>query len=226
MAYIVGGREFYGLDLEVNENALIPRQESELLVELALERIASWDDARRAPTVVDVGTGSGAIALAVATCARSARIVGVDISRGALEVAVINRGRLSERGDSPIRNGVEFILGDMLTAVAGPADVIVSNPPYIPSGTLDSLAVEVRREPRIALDGGADGLDHFRRLTRHASEILSPGGTLIVELMPEQMDAAMRLARMNMRDVASVSSRLDMMGRRRALIVETRESRF
>ncbi len=220
LAYIVERREFYGLDLEVNENVLIPRQETELLVELALEYLASGDRGHRPPTLVDVGTGSGAVALAVAAHSENVGVVGVDISSGALDVAIRNRDRLSAASDSPLSNDVEFVLGDMLTAVAGPVDIIVSNPPYIPSGMLGSLAVEVRSEPVEALDGGADGLDHFRRLTTQASERLAPGGVMIVELMPERMDDAMRLTRRDIRNVAAVSCRLDLMGNRRALVVE------
>lgn len=213
LAYIIGRREFYGLDLEVNESVLIPRQETELLVEVALEYLTGR---RREPgqtTVVDVGTGSGAVALALAARARNARIVGVDISRDALAVAARNRDRLGAES-------VEFVQGDMLTAIAGSVDVIVSNPPYIPTSTLDSLAVEVRREPAVALDGGSDGLDHFRRLADQASERLAPGGALIVELMPEQMNAAISVARRVMGNIAAVSARLDLMGNRRALVVE------
>ena len=213
LAYIVGRREFYGLDLEVNESVLIPRQETELLVEVALEYLTGR---RRKPgqtTVVDVGTGSGAVALALAAHTHNARIVGVDVSRDALAVAMRNRDRLEAKG-------VEFVQGDMLTAIAGPVDVIVSNPPYIPTSTLDSLAVEVRREPAVALDGGADGLDHFRRLAAQASERLAPGGALIVELMPEQMNAAISVARRVMSNIAAVSARLDLMGNRRTLVVE------
>lgn len=213
LAYIVGRREFYGLDLEVNESVLIPRQETELLVELALEHLANRDEGHGPPTVVDVGTGSGAVALAVASHADNARVIGVEISPSALAVAMRNRDRLSG-------SGVELVQGDMLTAIAAPVDVIVSNPPYIPSGTLPSLAVEVRREPTVALDGGVDGLDYFRRLATQASERLAPGGALIVELMPEQMDAAMEIARCTIPNIASLSTRSDLMGNSRALIAE------
>ena len=213
LSYIVGRREFYGLDLEANESVLIPRQETELLVELALEYLASMDERHGPPTVVDVGTGSGAVALAVAAHADSARVIGVDISPSALTVAMRNRDRL-------LGSGVEFVLGDLLTAIAAPVDIIVSNPPYIPNGTLTSLAVEIRREPTIALDGGTDGLDHFRRLVFQASERLSPGGALIVELMPEQMDTATEIARRMMPNITSVSIRPDLMGNSRALIAE------
>lgn len=213
LAYIVGRREFYDLDLEVNESVLIPRQETELLVEVALEYLTGREREPGQTTFVDVGTGSGAVALALAAHTHNARIVGVDISRDALAVAARNRDRLGAKG-------VEFVHGDILTAIAGPIDIIVSNPPYIPTSMLSSLAVEVRREPTVALDGGSDGLDHFRRLTAQASERLAPGGALIVELMPERMDAAISVAHRVMGDVAAVSARLDLMGNRRALVVE------
>ena len=217
LAYIVGRREFYGLDIEVNESVLIPRQETELLVEVALEYLAARDRGLEQPTVVDVGTGSGAVALALAAHTQNARIVGVDISQDALDVAVRNRDRLSAEG-------VEFVQCDMLTAIAGPVDVIVSNPPYIPTGTLASLAVEVCREPVVALDGGSDGLDYFRRLTAQAAERLAPRGVLIVELMPEQMDAAMEIARQTMSNIASVSTLPDLTGNSRALVAEEESS--
>ncbi len=213
LAYITGQREFYGLDLEVNESVLIPRQETELLVELALDHLTSRHEGHEPPTVVDVGTGSGAVALAIAAHADDARVIGVDISPSALAVAMRNRDRLPG-------SGVEFVQGDMLRAIAGPVDVIVSNPPYIPSGTLASLAVEVRREPTIALDGGVDGLDHFRRLAIQAGERLAPGGVLIVELMPEQMDDAIVAARRNMRNATVVESRLDLIGNRRTIVAK------
>ena len=213
LAYIVGRREFYGLDLEVNESVLIPRQETELLVEVALEYIAARVRRLDRPTVVDVGTGSGAVALALAAHTQNARIVGVDISRDALDVAVRNRDRLSAEG-------VEFAQCDMLDAIAGPVDVIVSNPPYIPTRTLASLAMEVRREPVVALDGGNDGLDHFRRLAIQAEETLAPGGVMAVELMPDQMNDAMSIVRRHMCNVEAVSTRLDLMGNMRALLVK------
>ena len=217
LAYIVGRREFYGLDLEVDESVLIPRQETELLVELALEHLANRDEGHGRAVVVDVGTGSGAVALAVAAHVDNARVIGVEISQSALAVAIRNRARLPE-------SGVEFVLGDMLTAIAAPVDVIVSNPPYIPSGLIESLAVEVRREPIVALDGGADGLDHFRRLTAQASDRLAPGGVLIVELMPQQMDAAMEIARRTIRNIVSAETRPDLMGNRRALVAQKEPS--
>ncbi len=223
LAYIVGRREFYGLDMEVNENVLIPRQETELLVELALEYLANRGKEQRTPTLVDVGTGSGAVALAVAANSERVNIIGVDISRSALDVAAGNAARLTSARGSPLSDSVAFVLGDLLTSFSGPVDIIVSNPPYIPSGLIGDLSTEVRREPVGALDGGIDGLEHFRRLTAQASDRFAPGGVMIVELMPEQMDAAMSLAVRNMPNIAAVRSRRDLMGNRRALVVEIGE---
>ena len=211
LAYIVGRREFYGLDLGVNESVLIPRQETELLVETALEGMKSTRDA--AARVVDVGTGCGAIALAIAKHSEGADVVGVDVSAEALEVAMKNAARLG------LGERVRFVRGDLLEAVEGPVDIAVSNPPYISSGEIGSLAAEVRREPRLALDGGADGLDVFRRLVGQARGKMASDGVMVVELMPEQMDSAARFAEGAI-EGARASCRFDLMGNRRALVVE------
>ncbi len=213
LAYILGRREFYGLELEVSEDTLIPRQETELLVEVALERISDVSCAR----VVDVGTGSGAVALAIAANAgRGVSVVATDVSATAIEVARRNAARLglSER--------VEFVQGDMLDGARDAFDMVVSNPPYIPSGDIEGLAVEVRREPRIALDGGSDGLDPFRKLMAQASSKLAVGGMIAVELMPEQMEAARSIAA----DAiganggnCEITTRKDLSGAERALVV-------
>lgn len=213
LAYIVGRREFYGIEFEVSEDTLIPRQETELLVEIALERLTAVSCAR----VVDAGTGSGAVALAIAANAgRGVSVVATDVSAAALEVARRNAARLglSER--------VEFVQGDMLDGARGAFDMVVSNPPYIPSGDIEGLAVEVRREPRIALDGGEDGLDSFRKLMAQAGSKLTIGGMIAVELMPEQMDAARSIAA----DAiganggnCEITTRKDLSGAERAIII-------
>ncbi len=223
LAYIVGRREFYGLDLQVNEHTLIPRQETELLVELALEYLSNRGEEHRTPTLVDVGTGSGAVALAIAANSERINVIGVDISRSALNVAAGNAARLTSAQGSPLSDSVTFIQADLLTAVTGPVDIIVSNPPYIPSGLMEDLPAEVRREPFAALDGGIDGLEHFRRLATQANYSLAPGGVMIVELMPERMDAAMGLAVPAIPNIAAIYSRRDLMGNRRALVVEMGE---
>ena len=213
LAYIVGRREFYGIEFEVGEDTLIPRQETELLVEIALERMPRVSCAR----VVDVGTGSGAVALAIAANAgRGVSVVATDMSAAALEVARRNAARLglSER--------VEFVRCDMLDAAHGAFDIVVSNPPYIPSGDIEGLAMEVRREPRIALDGGADGLGPFRKLMAQVSSKLAIGGMVAVELMPEQMDAARSIAAdaigANGGD-CEITTRKDLSGAERALVI-------
>ena len=217
LAYIVGTREFYGLTLRVDKRVLIPRQETELLVEIALEML---DGARRTkaarPLVLDVGTGSGAAALAIAAHARAARVVAVDVSGDALALARRNAETLG------LANRVAFVRCDMLTAIrARAADLIVSNPPYIPSGDMAGLQAEIRREPPIALDGGADGLDAFRRLARQSARTLAPGGALVAELMPDQMDAAERAAADRVPRARRISRRKDLFGDDRALIVDT-----
>ena len=213
LAYIVGTREFYGLSLRVDERVLIPRQETEILVDLALERIAASPADR--PIVIDAGTGSGAVALAIAANAPAARVFAADISAAALAVARRNAAALG------LADGISFIQCDTLAAARGPADLIVSNPPYIPSAEMAGLQAEIKREPRLALDGGADGLDVFRRLAQQAARVLAPGGALVVELMPGQMDAAESIARARVPRARRISRRQDLFGDDRALIAET-----
>ena len=217
LAYIVGTRDFYGLTLRADERALIPRQETELLVEIALDRLALAGRTPSArPLVIDVGAGSGAAALALAANARDGvRVVATDASGGALALARQNAETLG------LANRVEFVQCDLLTAISGRADLIVSNPPYIPSGDMAGLQAEIKREPRLALDGGADGLDVFRRLARQAARTLAPGGALIAELMPDQMDAAERIAAERIPRARRISRRQDLFGDDRALVVET-----
>ena len=227
LAYIVGRREFYGLDLRVTDDVLIPRQETELLIDLALEHLARSSSG--SPLVVDVGTGSGAVALAVAAHTETVKVIATDISQDALEVARRNAVRLG------LSDRIEFVHGDILSPIArsctieGPAersartrtiDVIVSNPPYIPSGDIQELAIEVRREPRIALDGGEDGLDPLRRLFAQAESRLAPDGVIIVELMPEQMDRARTIAVETMGRDTEMTTHKDLMGSERALVIK------
>ena len=211
LAYIVGHREFYGLELSVTGQVLVPRQETELLVDLVLEHLAGSSSHR--PLMVDVGTGSGAVALAVAAHIENVKVTATDISSQALEVARRNAVSLG------LSDRIGFVHGDMLSSIKGPIDVIVSNPPYIPSDEIEGLAVEVRQEPRIALDGGIDGLDPLRRLVAQTSGKLATGGVLIVELMPEQMDRAETLAVETMGHGIEVTSHKDLMGNKRALVV-------
>ena len=212
LAYIVGTREFYSLELDVNEHVLIPRQETELLVDIVMEYLPRFGPM---PTVVDVGTGSGAVALAIAAHNESVDLIATDVSRHALEVARRNASRLG------IDDRVRFVRCDMLEAVGGPVDIIVSNPPYIPSGQIGRLQVEVQREPMIALDGGDDGLEPFRRLLAQANDKLARGGVIVVELMPEQMESAAEIARQTIPALSALRTRDDLMGSERALVLDT-----
>ena len=213
LAYIVGNREFYGLELQVDSRVLIPRQETELLVDIVLERLDRPHP--RSPSVVDVGTGSGAIGLAVAANVESANVMATDLSQEALAVARQNAANLGLSGR------IEFVHGDLLLPIEGPVDVVVSNLPYIPSGDVAHLAVEVQREPRVALDGGEDGLAHLRRLFQQAKRKLATRWTwtMIIELMPEQMKKAEMLAVQFLGHHVEVTTRKDLMGNERALIV-------
>lgn len=174
VSYITGRREFWSLDFIVTPAVLTPRPETEILVETALKLIA----AKPAPLILDLGTGSGAIAVSLAKEIRSAEISATDISEEALEVA-----RANVRCHN-VEDRISFVAGDLFAAVAGMKfDAIVSNPPYIRRGDIESLPREVRDfEPRVALDGGADGLDFYRRIARETPGYLSADGWIAVEI--------------------------------------------
>ncbi len=182
VAYILGQKAFWNLDLAVDARVLVPRPDTERLVELALSRLKPM----AAPIVVDVGTGSGCVALAIAKDRPDAQVHAVDLSAEALAVARVNAER------NAVTN-VVFHEGDLLTSLADVTelDLIVSNPPYIASAEVDRLMVDVRAfEPRLALDGGADGLAVIRRLVDQAARRLAPGGGLLFEIGFDQGPAA------------------------------------
>jgi release factor glutamine methyltransferase len=178
VAYIVGHKEFYSLDFEVTPAVLIPRPETEFVVTAALECIAGKANAR----VLDIGTGSGAIAIAIAVNARSAQVTTVDVSADAIAVASRNVRRHRVEDRVTIRRGDCFHMLDGGAAL-GTFDAIVSNPPYLDDAEIAALEPEVHRfEPRIALNGGASGLDVLQRITSGACEHLEGNGELIVEM--------------------------------------------
>jgi release factor glutamine methyltransferase len=174
MQYVLGETEFYRLPFRVTRDVLIPRPETEHAVEKVLELAAKFSN----PRIVDVGTGSGAIAVALAHELPEAVVTATDFSAPALNVARANarRNNVAER--------VRFLEGDLLEPVAGEQfDIVISNPPYVAEGDRESLAVEVRDyEPEQALFAGADGLDVFRRLIPQAFYALAPGGYLVLEI--------------------------------------------
>lgn len=189
VAYVVGVKEFFGMAMSVDRRVLIPRPETETLVERALERIptdeSDW-------VVADVGTGSGAIALAIASRRPAARVYATDTSEEALAVARENASRVLGAGwEARLR----LTPGPLLARVPESVDVVCANLPYIPTAALPSLPVSVREhEPWYALDGGPDGLDVYRALLAELPSRLSSRGALLMECDPHQADALLELA--------------------------------
>ena len=179
VAYITGKQEFWSLDFQVTRDVLIPRPETERLVEVSLALIGELRCCGPL-RVLDVGTGSGAIAVSLATELPSAEVFATDVSTAALEVAQGN-AMLNDVADR-----ITFLPGDLFTALGGDVaafDLIVSNPPYIRRAQIANLEPEVHRwEPRGALDGGADGLDYYRRIAAEAGQFLTPNGALALEI--------------------------------------------
>lgn len=177
VARIVGHKGFWDLDLAVTPAVLVPRPETETVVEAALALIDADDARRRALRIADLGTGSGAILLALLRELPNAHGIGTDRDRAAIAVAHANAARagLTERA--------AFACCDFGAALAGGLDIVVSNPPYITSSDIAALEPEVRdHDPRLALDGGADGLSCYRAIAADAPRLLAPGGFLVVEL--------------------------------------------
>lgn len=175
VARILGTREFWGLPFRLSEATLVPRPDTETVVELALE-IFRERQASHPPRIADIGTGSGAILLALLHEIPDAFGVGTDLSQTALRTARYNAAALG------LADRAAFVACSYASALRGPFDLIVSNPPYIPSGEIPKLIIEVREhDPHLALDGGNDGYDAYRALIPQAAERLAPGGALIVE---------------------------------------------
>jgi release factor glutamine methyltransferase len=185
LPYIIGHWEFFGLDLSLTPDVLIPRPETELLVEKAISYLQAYP-ARR--SVADVGTGSGAIGISIATHIPSARIIATDISDAALQVAKQNAHRFR------VAEQIDFLNCDLLPPIGDQRfDLICANLPYIPTEMLQGLAI-YGREPTIALDGGADGLDLIRRLLSISIDQLAPHGSMLLEIESTQGAKAMALA--------------------------------
>jgi len=185
LPYVLGHWEFYGLDFIVTPDTLIPRPETELLVEQAL----SWSRIKnKGLRVADIGTGSGCIAISLALDASNVHVLGCDISLTALQVAKANAHRHRVSGK------IDFMQCDLLPPVRLQFDLICANLPYIPTETLHSLKV-YQREPEMALNGGEDGLGQIRRLLNEAETMLAPGGLLLLEIEASSGAAAHSLAR-------------------------------
>jgi release factor glutamine methyltransferase len=176
VARILGHKEFWGLPLQLSPATLVPRPDTETVVELALEMLRNDGASRRPLRIADLGTGSGAILLALLSELPGARGFGTDISEEALQTAGANAAHAG------LADRATFVACDYATGLSGPFDLIVSNPPYVRAADIAGLAAEVRDyDPRAALDGGADGLDAYRALIPQAAGLLAPGGALVVE---------------------------------------------
>lgn len=182
LSHIVGYQPFCGMDIIVSPDVLTPRPETEELVEL----VSTFFERKAPLTFLDMCTGSGCIALALAVQFPKAQILAVDISQKALEIAQQNVTKFRRQEQ------VHLLQSDVWENVQGTFDLIISNPPYIPSQIVDTLTREVLCEPRLALDGGADGLDVVRHICNAADSYLNPGGTLALELCKGQAAAVAR----------------------------------
>lgn len=186
VSYIIGRKEFWSLSFKVNPAVMIPRPETETLIEEALKIFSP----RSSPSIVEIGTGSGAISIALATELPQASIIAIDISPEALSVAKKNAFSHGVRS-------IRFIEGNLFEPLEGertPFDLIISNPPYIPTNEIPHLPPGIRfYEPAVAFDGGPDGLEFYRKIIREAHHYLNPGGFLLLEVEKGQGNDVARI---------------------------------
>jgi release factor glutamine methyltransferase len=209
LPYLIGHIEFFGLDFAVDASVLIPRPETEKLVELALEFISHLAD----PVLADVGTGSGCIGVTLAVHAPSARVYALDLSPHALRVAQANALRHG------VADRMTFLRSDLLASLPEPVDLIAANPPYVAHQDWPTLPREVSaHEPRLALDGGPDGLDLIRELLDQAPSYLAPRGATLIEIGATQGLAATQLARRAF-PAATTTVQTDLSGHDRVLCI-------
>jgi release factor glutamine methyltransferase len=213
VARITGTKEFWSLPLRVSEATLVPRPDTETVVAAALRALDARGPRSRPWRIADIGTGSGAIALALLTELPNAFAVATDISAAALAVARENSRRLGV-------SRAAYLVCDMASALSGLFDLMVSNPPYIPTGDLDRLAPEVRLfDPPVALDGGGDGLHWYRALATSAAPLLARNGILVVELGKDQAEPVAAL--IAAAGLAPMAPQSDLNGVPRVLAAET-----
>lgn len=212
---IIGSREFWKLRLQIDPNVLDPRPDTETLVEVALDWISTRGLRHETLRILDIGTGSGALLLALLSELPKATGVGTDISADALSIAHANASKLG------FADRASFVACDIATDLPGPFELMVSNPPYIRSAEIEMLAPEVRDyDPRLALDGGADGLNAYRAIAADARRLLAQRGRLIVELGQGQAEAVQALFTQAGLTIEE-SPRRDLAGIRRALCAST-----
>jgi release factor glutamine methyltransferase len=210
VAYLLGRREFYGLELQVDRRVLIPRPETELLVELAIATARQMLSGGVLPVIADIGVGSGAITAALATNLPSAQLYATDVSCDALDLARENLERLG------LTERVTLLQGDLLAPLPTPVDMIVSNPPYT---ILAEIAPDVAMyEPHLALDGGgSDGADLYRRLIAQVPAFLRPGGAVLLEIGAWQSEVVSGLLRVHLPE-SSLEIHRDLADRDRVIV--------
>ena len=208
--YILGEREFYGLALHVDSRALIPRPETELLVEETLAVVRAGKQEHRDGTglqIADIGTGSGCVVVALATQLPGARFTATDLAGEALEVAAINAERHG------VADRITFAQGDLLAPLPGPMHIIVANPPYVPQENLATIQAEIRdHEPRVAVDGGNGGMTIAGRLIAQAPPALRPGGWLFMEVGYGQASVMVDAAQTAFGPDAQIDMAIDLAG--------------
>lgn len=210
---ITGTREFYGRSFLVDESALDPRPDTETLIEAALALIEKTGRREEPLRLLDLGTGTGCILLTLLDELPKARGFGTDLSAAALRLAEANARRLG------VADRASFLASDWLDAIHGEFDLIVSNPPYIASGEIKRLAPEVaHHDPYLALDGGADGLEAYRRIAAGAARLLAPKGAILVEIGASQAPAVAGLLRDGGFLVANDGPSFDLGGRPRVVV--------
>lgn len=211
---IVGAREFYGRSFLVDPHALDPRPDTESLIEAALDLVESRGWRERPLKLLDLGTGTGCILITLLAELPQARGVGTDISGAALALAAANARRLGVAGRA------SFLAADWLDAIGTEFDLILANPPYLASGEIALLSREVASfDPRLALDGGPDGLDAYRRIAARAGEVLAQGGRLLVEIGATQADSVAGILRgAGLKVDADQGIRPDLGGRPRSVV--------
>jgi release factor glutamine methyltransferase len=210
LAYVVGHREFYDLDLITDRRALIPRPETECLIEYALARFADHP----APVIADIGTGCGAIAITLAKHLPRARVIATDLSADAIELARANAGR------HDVEARIDFRVGDLLEPITEPLDLLAANLPYIDDKDWPFLAKTIRgHEPRMAFLGGPNGLDLVRRMLRDAPRVVRPGHLILMEIGAYQGEDVTAIAQQSFPS-ARISIKPDYAGLDRLAVIE------
>jgi release factor glutamine methyltransferase len=214
VARIKGEREFYGRSFILGPDTLDPRPDTETLIEAALDFVRARGWRERKLTLLDLGTGTGCILVTLLAELPQARGIGTDLSADALAIAAANAG------SHGVSTRASFVAADWLDAVSGTFDLILSNPPYLATGEIAGLAEEVATyDPRLALDGGPDGLDAYRAIAARASDHLDQNGRILVEIGPGQGEAVAAIfAGAGLRPDEALGLRLDLAGRPRVVV--------